>query len=72
MTRNCGTVTLRVLVYGEKFAAKVGCERRFVADTPLQVTGSRARQETPSVFEVLEGATKRSVVAVQDYAELSF
>jgi len=43
-----------------------------VADTPLQVTGSRARQETPSVFEVLEGATKRSVAAVQDYAELSF
>ena len=43
-----------------------------MADTPLQVTGSRAKQETPSVFEVLEGATKRSIAAVQDYSVLSF
>jgi phospholipid/cholesterol/gamma-HCH transport system permease protein len=44
-----------------------------VADTPLQVSGSRVKQEeTVSVQSVLEGATKRSVAAVQDYAELCF
>jgi phospholipid/cholesterol/gamma-HCH transport system permease protein len=44
-----------------------------VADTPFQVTGNRTKQEeTASIVEVLEGATKRSVAAVQDYAELSW
>ena len=43
-----------------------------MADTPLQVTGSRAKQETPSVAEVLTDAAKRSVAAVQGYSELSF
>jgi phospholipid/cholesterol/gamma-HCH transport system permease protein len=44
-----------------------------VADTSLQVTGNRAKQEeAPSVVEVLEGATKRAVAAVQDYSQLSF
>jgi phospholipid/cholesterol/gamma-HCH transport system permease protein len=44
-----------------------------VADTPLQVTGSQTKHEqTVSVLDVLGGALKRSVAAVQDYAELSF
>lgn len=44
-----------------------------MADTPFQVTGNRTKQEeTVSIVEVLEGATKRSVGAVQDYAELSW
>lgn len=44
-----------------------------MADTPFQVTGNRTKQEeTASIVEVLEGATKRSVAAVQDYAELSW
>ena len=48
-------------------------ERRIVADTRLQVTDSQVKQEeTVSVQSVLEGATKRSVAAVQDYAELCF
>ena len=42
-----------------------------MADTPFQVTGSRTKQEeTVSVRDVLEGATKRSIAAVQDYAQL--
>ena len=44
-----------------------------MADTPFQVTGSRTKQEeTVSVRDVLEGATKRSIAAVQDYAQLSW
>ena len=44
-----------------------------MADTPLQVTGNRTKQEeTASVVEVLEGATKRAVAAFQDYSQLSF
>lgn len=44
-----------------------------MADTPFQVTGGQARrEETISVWEVLEGAAKRTVAAVQSYAELSF
>jgi phospholipid/cholesterol/gamma-HCH transport system permease protein len=44
-----------------------------VADTPLQVTGSQTKHEQAiSVLDVLGGALKRSVAAVQDYAELSF
>ena len=42
-----------------------------MADTPFQVTGARPK-ETVSVVEVLVGAAKRSVAAVQDYSELSF
>src|SRR5207237_7203386 len=43
------------------------------ADTPVQVTGNHTREgETPSVVQVLEGATKRAVAAVQDYSQLSF
>jgi phospholipid/cholesterol/gamma-HCH transport system permease protein len=42
-------------------------------DTPTQAAGSPTkREETISVFEVLGGAAKRSVAAVQDYAQLSF
>lgn len=44
-----------------------------MADTPFQVTGNRTKQgETVSVRDVLEGATKRSIAAVQDYAQLSW
>jgi len=44
-----------------------------VADTPLQVTGSPPKREvTPSIGEVLSGAAKQAVAAVQDYAEMSF
>jgi phospholipid/cholesterol/gamma-HCH transport system permease protein len=44
-----------------------------VADTPFQVTDNRTKQEeTVSVREVLEGVTKRSVAAVQGYAQLSW
>lgn len=44
-----------------------------MADTPLQVTGDRTKQEeTASVREVLGGATKRAIAAVQDYSQLSF
>ncbi|HEY6945436.1 MAG TPA: ABC transporter permease [Candidatus Acidoferrum sp.] len=44
-----------------------------MADTPLQVTGSRTKQEdTASIIEVLEGVTKRAVAAIQDYSLLSF
>ena len=44
-----------------------------MADTPLQVTGNRTKQEeTASIVEVLERATKRAVAAVQDYSLLSF
>lgn len=42
-----------------------------MADTPFQVTGARPK-ETVSVLEVLVGAAKRSVAAVQDYSQLSF
>jgi len=42
-----------------------------VADTPFQVTGARPK-DTVSVLEVLVGAAKRSVAAVQDYSQLSF
>ncbi len=55
------------------FSAESGCEQELVADTPLQVTGSQTKHEqTISVLDVLGGALKRSVAAVQDYAELSF
>lgn len=44
-----------------------------MADTPLQVTGSPPKREvTPSIGEVLSGAAKQAVAAVQDYAEMSF
>lgn len=44
-----------------------------MADTPLQVTGSRTKQEeAPSIGEVLGEAAKRAVAAVQDYSLLSF
>jgi phospholipid/cholesterol/gamma-HCH transport system permease protein len=44
-----------------------------VSDTPFQVTGSPTkREESLSVADVLIGAAKRSVAAVQDYSELSF
>lgn len=44
-----------------------------MADSPLQVTGSQTKQEpTISTLDVLGGAAKRSVAAVQGYAELSF
>ena len=44
-----------------------------MADTPLQVTGNRTKQEeAPSIVEVLEAASKRAVAAVQDYSLLSF
>ena len=43
-----------------------------MADTPLQVTSNHAKpEEVPSVVEVLEGATKRAVAALQDYSQLS-
>jgi phospholipid/cholesterol/gamma-HCH transport system permease protein len=43
-----------------------------VADTPLQVAGSHAKQEEGmSVTGVLTNTVKRSVAAVQDYSELS-
>ena len=32
----------------------------------------RLKDEVPSVVEVLEGATKRAVSALQDYSQLSF
>ena len=44
-----------------------------MADTPFQVTGNRTKQEeTVPILEVLGGAAKRSVAAVQDYSQLSF
>ena len=60
-------------VLGERPNAEDGCRQELVADTPLQVTGNHAKQEeVPSVVEVLEGATKRAITAVQDYSQLSF
>src|SRR5437879_7523242 len=60
-------------VLGERPNAEDGCRQELVADTPLQVTGNHAKQEeVPSVVEVLEGATKRAIAAVQDYSQLSF
>lgn len=42
-------------------------------DTPFQPAGSPTKQEeTVSVFEVLSGAAKRTIAAVQDYSQLSF
>lgn len=62
-----------ICCFGEKFDAEDGCEQVLVADTPLQVTGNRAKQEeAPSIGEVLGDATKRAVAAVQDYSLLSF
>ncbi len=44
-----------------------------MADTPFQVTGNRTKQEeTVPILEVLGGAAKRTVAAVQDYSQLSF
>jgi phospholipid/cholesterol/gamma-HCH transport system permease protein len=42
-----------------------------VSDTPFQVTSTK-REESVSVVDVLIGAAKRSVAAVQNYAELCF
>lgn len=48
-------------------------ERGFVSDTPFQVAGNRTKaEETVPIAEVLGGAAKRAVAAVQDYSELSF
>jgi len=47
-------------------------EQELVSDTPFQVTSTPARrEEAVSVAEVLGGAAKRAVAAVQDYTELS-
>jgi len=46
-----------------------------VSDAPFQVAGRRSKEkeeEGISVVEVLSDAAKRSVAAVQDYAQLSF
>jgi phospholipid/cholesterol/gamma-HCH transport system permease protein len=44
-----------------------------VEDTPFQAAGGPTKQEeTVSVFEVLSGAVKRTIAAVQDYSQLSF
>ncbi len=42
-------------------------------DTPFQAAGSPTKQEEAvSVFEVLSGAAKRTIAALQDYSQLSF
>lgn len=44
-----------------------------MSDTPFQVAGNRTKaEETVPIAEVLGGAAKRAVAAVQDYSELSF
>ena len=43
-----------------------------MADTPFQVAGRQAKEESITVVDVLGDAAKRTVAAVQDYALLSF
>jgi phospholipid/cholesterol/gamma-HCH transport system permease protein len=70
LTRWLAAVTLSRQDEGEQAVAR---KEKFLADTPLQISGSSEKpEETIPIGEILADAVKRAVADVQDYSEMAF